>query len=244
MSSTNKTAELQLSQFVGTDIPSILTDYNGDMRKIDAGVLEVKEATASAVSDLSSVTARVTNAESNISGLNSAVNGLATRVTSVEGDVDNIEEIIPASASTSNMLATISDIGNAHGRLLGVYTGATATALQAFQSDLNNLEAINTHKVVLYLEQTGNYDATLYQLNGHFFYPDEGASAISPDKVHEWKCFPTFNNVSSGQYTTPDAIFYGTISNLKDTVRAEKVTFAGVYSTVLATEITLRAYIL
>jgi len=140
MSSTNKTAELQLSQFIGTDIPSILTDYNGDMQKIDAGVREVKQATAGAIGDLSSVTARVTNAEQSISGLNSTVQGIATRVVTAEGeidalqtsvgnletavntkadasavtalqdDVDDIEAVIPDTASTSNKLATMNDI--------------------------------------------------------------------------------------------------------------------------------------
>lgn len=36
MSSTNKTTTLKLSQFVGTDKPDWLTDYNEDMEKIDA----------------------------------------------------------------------------------------------------------------------------------------------------------------------------------------------------------------
>ena len=36
MASTNKTTTLGLSQFVGTDKPDWLTDYNEDMEKIDA----------------------------------------------------------------------------------------------------------------------------------------------------------------------------------------------------------------
>lgn len=36
MASTNKTTTLELSQFVGTDVPGWLTDYNSDMSKIDA----------------------------------------------------------------------------------------------------------------------------------------------------------------------------------------------------------------
>nr|DAT68335.1 MAG TPA: hypothetical protein [Caudoviricetes sp.] len=36
MASTNKTTTLDLSQFVGTDKPDWLTDYNEDMEKIDA----------------------------------------------------------------------------------------------------------------------------------------------------------------------------------------------------------------
>ena len=35
MASTNKTANLKLSQYVNSDKPSYLQDYNEDMRKID-----------------------------------------------------------------------------------------------------------------------------------------------------------------------------------------------------------------
>ena len=35
MSSTNKTVNKELSQFIGSDKPSFLTDYNSDMNKID-----------------------------------------------------------------------------------------------------------------------------------------------------------------------------------------------------------------
>ena len=42
MSSTNKTSNLELSQFIGTDSPKWLTDYNSDMQKIDAGVSAVQ----------------------------------------------------------------------------------------------------------------------------------------------------------------------------------------------------------
>lgn len=134
MSSTNKTAELQLSQFIGTDIPSILTDYNGDMRKIDAGVREVKQATAGAVSDLSSVTARVTNAEQSISGLNSTVQGIATRVVSAEGDIDNIQNLIPTNASVSNKLATVEDIGGS-GAITSLQTRMTTA-----ENDIDDIE--------------------------------------------------------------------------------------------------------
>lgn len=38
MSSTNKTTNYDLSQFIGTDKPKWLSDYNGDMSKIDAAI--------------------------------------------------------------------------------------------------------------------------------------------------------------------------------------------------------------
>lgn len=44
MASTNKTTNYNLSQFVGTDKPAWLTDYNQDMSKIDTGIKSADDA--------------------------------------------------------------------------------------------------------------------------------------------------------------------------------------------------------
>lgn len=41
MASTNKTANLKLSQYVNSDRPSYMQDYNEDMRKIDNGFANI-----------------------------------------------------------------------------------------------------------------------------------------------------------------------------------------------------------
>lgn len=54
MASTNKTVTLELSQFIATDKPSWLTDYNVDMEKIDTFAAGVDAAVSSAKSDAAS----------------------------------------------------------------------------------------------------------------------------------------------------------------------------------------------
>lgn len=55
MSSTNKTTNYELSQYIGTDKPTYLGDYNSDMAKIDA---QMKlNATAASTADGKAVTA-------------------------------------------------------------------------------------------------------------------------------------------------------------------------------------------
>ena len=139
MSSTNKTTNYQLSQFVGTDIPSILNDYNGDMRKIDTAIKEVSNAGGDNASDISELQSTVGRHTTEISGLDSTVNALSGRVIGIEGkipasasasnklltaqdipeipsvealenDVAEIKEVVPATASASNKLATMSDV--------------------------------------------------------------------------------------------------------------------------------------
>lgn len=82
MSSTNKTTNYNLSQFIGTDKPAWLSDYNGDMGKIDAGLNTAQNtatgadgkatANATAIGDLTTLT---TTAKTN---LVSAVNEVNT----------------------------------------------------------------------------------------------------------------------------------------------------------------------
>ncbi len=103
MSSTNKTANYQLSQFVGNDIPSILNDYNGDMRKIDTAIKDVANAGGDNATAVAELQATVGQHTTEIGGINSTVNSLSGRVIGIEGK-------IPASASESNKLSTARDI--------------------------------------------------------------------------------------------------------------------------------------
>lgn len=48
MASTNKTTHYELSQYVGSDKPTYLTDYNGDMLAIDTGIYNAQTKADSA----------------------------------------------------------------------------------------------------------------------------------------------------------------------------------------------------
>ena len=63
MSSTNKTTNYQLSQYIGTDKPTYLGDYNGDMNKIDAAIKAAKDAGSTATSTASSAESKAEAAQ-------------------------------------------------------------------------------------------------------------------------------------------------------------------------------------
>lgn len=64
MSSTNKTTNYDLSQYIGTDKPTYLGDYNSDMNKIDAQMKKNADATASAMSIAGTANSNATQAKS------------------------------------------------------------------------------------------------------------------------------------------------------------------------------------
>ena len=69
MSSTNKTTNYELSQYVGTDKPTYLGDYNGDMLKIDTQM----KANADNISTVSSTASTAsTNASTALTNANTA----------------------------------------------------------------------------------------------------------------------------------------------------------------------------
>ena len=90
MASTNKTTTLDLSQFVGTDKPDWLTDYNKDMGKIDAWATvaesDISTATADASSAKTTAGAASTAANQASATANNALNKANEAITSI-GDV-------------------------------------------------------------------------------------------------------------------------------------------------------------
>lgn len=93
MSSTNKTTNYQLSQFVGTDKPAWLTDVNTDMQKIDIAIKGVSDVANgadtkadSAKTDIGDKANLVTTNKSNLVG---AINEVKTEVGTAQGTANS-----------------------------------------------------------------------------------------------------------------------------------------------------------
>lgn len=101
MSSTNKTTNYNLSQFIGTDKPAWLTDYNADMSKIDAGVHAAQDTATGA-------------------------DGKATANTSAIGNLSNL-----TTTAKTNLVAAANEINTTAGTALNTATTAAGNATQA-----------------------------------------------------------------------------------------------------------------
>lgn len=95
MGATNTTPNYNLSQFIGTDKPAWLQDYNGDMLKIDTGINAAKVAadgaqnTADAAqNDASTANNAITNT------INPAISSLNTLVGDQGGAINTINSLI------------------------------------------------------------------------------------------------------------------------------------------------------
>lgn len=107
MASTNKTTHYELSQFLGTDKPAWLTDYNSDMSKIDTGI-NAAQSTATGADG------KADTANTNIGNLENLTTSTKTSavaaINEVDGHADSAQET--ANTAVSNSVTNAGDITN------------------------------------------------------------------------------------------------------------------------------------
>lgn len=97
MSSTNHTSNYGLSQFLGTDKPAWLVDYNGDMAAIDTQMKANADAASGAQTTANTADGKADTNATAISTLNTQINGdsgIAADVTTLQGSVNTITSLI------------------------------------------------------------------------------------------------------------------------------------------------------
>lgn len=131
MPSTNKTNPYELSQFIGSDIPSWLSDYNSDMLKINNAIQEAKTSADDAMSSAGSASSDVTALSNTVSNLSESLNNTNQNVTK------NTSDITAINSSVSNINQNIDSLNgkvNANSESIGNLTTQVT----------NNTQSINT----------------------------------------------------------------------------------------------------
>lgn len=105
MSSTNHTTNYDLSQFIGSDKPTYLGDYNSDMSKIDTQMKANANAAASAQSAAGSAQSAASKAQSAVDEMESDIESLNTDVSGLQNSVQSANSTAAAAnqaAGTAN----------------------------------------------------------------------------------------------------------------------------------------------
>lgn len=138
MASTNKTENYDLSQFVGTDRPTWLGDYNGDMKKIDdqmkANADAIEQATAGGLKSVSHTTDLTGN------GTSGSPLGVADTIAR-KTDIPDTSGFATTSALTSGLAGKVDKTASQPGTL-----GLTATELDSMYKDANGIVRVGTKK--------------------------------------------------------------------------------------------------
>lgn len=136
MTATNHTENYNLSQFVGTDRPTWLGDYNADMAKIDAQMKQNADDIASAAAGgLTSVshTADLTG-----NGTSGSPLGVADTIAK-KTDIPDVSGFATTSALTSGLAGKVDKTASQPGTL-----GLTATELDSMYKDANVIVRVGT----------------------------------------------------------------------------------------------------
>lgn len=179
MASTNKTTNYELSQFLGSDKPAWLSDYNTDMSKIDAQMkLNADGVTAA--------TGSATTANTSIGTLanltTTAKTDLVSAVNEVDSNADTAQNTANSANTTANQAATniakfnltqkstltpSVTLGSIYTSLTNVQfaTDTTASVFKVYgRLYINNLSnAIGTMDIII--GQTPLRPATEYEIN-------------------------------------------------------------------------------
>lgn len=84
MSSTNKTPNYNLSQYIGTDKPTYLGDYNGDMLKIDTQLKSNADSASNATAAAGTAQAVAKQASQSVQSLNDSVTANSADIASLK----------------------------------------------------------------------------------------------------------------------------------------------------------------
>lgn len=149
MSSTNKTTNYELSQFLGTDKPAWLSDYNTDMSKIDAqmklnadGVTSAGSSATSAntkIGDLSSLT--TTDKTSVVSAVNEVNTTAGTAYNTATGASDTAGQALGKATANETAIIALNNKFNLSNSSNLTFTGATFSS--------NSMKAVYDNSLTL-----------------------------------------------------------------------------------------------
>ena len=162
MSSTNKTVTIELSQYNGTDKPTYLSDYNGDMLKIDSAIAADRDAIATAQNTADGAVNAIGTLNTTVGDLNTEINasgtGLAARVTAAEGSINTITSLIGNGEPTTQDKTIIGAINELAAEIV-VPTTQTETLGIAATSVEFNVPTSGNHIIDFYCSDGANYTA-------------------------------------------------------------------------------------
>ena len=141
MSSTNKTSNYELSQFLGSDKPAWLSDYNTDMSKIDTQMKANADAATAAAGS-------ATTANTAIGTLANLTTTAKTSVVAAINEVDSNADTAQNTASTASSIASAASTKadnietyitlNKKAKITASLEGGTAGNIDALYYAVNN----------------------------------------------------------------------------------------------------------
>ncbi len=171
MSSTNKTTYYNLSQYIGTDKPTYLGDYNSDMSKIDGAIHTVEEKATNATQDAGNASARVTALEEKTNTNTKNIGSLTTQVNTMSDNLSVTAQNANTALSKAETADTKADSALSNANTANTTANQALTTAQQVQTNLNSKlmrSILNTQSGTDYThtisvtESINNFDMLLF----------------------------------------------------------------------------------
>ena len=160
MASTNKTTHYELSQYVSSDKPTYLVDYNGDMAKIDTGINTAKTTADTASTAATNAQTAAATAQSTA---NTAVTNAATAQSTADANAVSIGTL--ANLTTSAKTNLVSAINEVDGKEFVVNNMSGSETTKA-----PSVMAVKEAMAVGATYSTSEYDSGQKWINGKTIY--------------------------------------------------------------------------
>lgn len=147
MSSTKKTANFKLSQFIGTDKPTFLGDYNNDMKIIDGALFTASQTAEEAVNDVENVKSAQTELKSahekikeQVAQLKETADGMTGDVTAAQEAANSAEEKATAAQTAATDVVNAANTASANATKAKQTADGNKTTLDELTERVNSLE--------------------------------------------------------------------------------------------------------
>lgn len=147
MSSTNKTANFKLSQFIGTDKPTFLGDYNNDMEIIDGALFTASQTAEEAVNDVEKVKgaqeelkAVHEDTKKQVAQLKETADGMSGDVTAAQETANSAEEKATAAQTAATDVVNAANTASANATKAKQTADGNKTTLQQLDERVTALE--------------------------------------------------------------------------------------------------------
>lgn len=188
MSHTNSTTNYELSQFLGSDKPAWLVDYNGDMLKIDTQMKANADAAAEVAGDVSELQAEIGS------------EGLTGRMTQAENDIDALETAVgsvelPTTAQTlTGAIAELKGVNDDQNTAIG----NNATAIAQAVGNISGVSQL-AYTIANVYDSTATYDVGDYAINANTLYKCTTAIAVGETfDPSKWTSVKVMDEMPSG----------------------------------------------
>lgn len=154
MAHTNSTSNYSLSQFIGTDKPTFLGDYNGDMLKIDAAIKGAADDASGAVTTANAASALATDAASTATSAASDASAASATATTALNTANNATTTAQSASTTATSAAT--DAANAvttANSAMSAATGAATASGTSYDNTTSGLVANTVQSAIDELAQ-------------------------------------------------------------------------------------------